>query len=98
MTPPGQDTDPSQVSRLVPSIRESVTPPGEDTNPSQVSPQQKLVLIFTAESTGASRVKYPAPGHNAVVRPEFEPLDHCAAHNELRDMTQNQTKQRQAYQ
>ena len=37
--------------------------PGQDTNPSQFSPQQKLVLIYTAELTGASRVKCLAQGH-----------------------------------
>ena len=49
-----------------------MTPPGQGTDPSQFSPQQKLVLIYTAESTGASRVKCLAQGHNAVVRPGFE--------------------------
>ena len=39
-----------------------MTPPGQDTNPSQVSSQQKLVLAYTAESTGASRVKCLAQG------------------------------------
>ena len=40
-----------------------MTPPGQDTNPSQVSPHQKLVLIYTAESIGAIRVKCLAQGH-----------------------------------
>ena len=38
-------------------------PPGPDTNPSQVSPQQKLVLVNTAESTGGSLVRCLAQGH-----------------------------------
>ena len=46
-----------------------MTPPGQDTNPSQVSPQQKLVLVYTAELTGASQVKCLAQEHNTVVRP-----------------------------
>ena len=54
MTPPGQDTNPLQVS---PQQMRVYEPPGQDTNPSQVSPQQKLVLICTDESTGARRVK-----------------------------------------
>ena len=49
-----------------------MTPPGQDTNPSQVSPQQKLVLICTAESTGVSRVKCLSQGHNTVLRPRFK--------------------------
>ena len=67
--PPGQDTNPSQVS---PQQMRVYYPPGQNTNPSQVSPQKKLVLISTAESTGACGVKYLAQGHNAVVRPGFE--------------------------
>ena len=60
------------------------------TNPSQVSSQQKLVLIYTAELTGASQVKYLAQRHNTVVKLGLElvtfrlrvkhakPLYHCA--------------------
>ena len=51
----------------------SVTSPGQDTNPSQASSQQKLVLFYTAESTGTSRVKCPTEGHDTIVRPRFEP-------------------------
>ena len=43
-----------------------MTPPGQDTNPSQVSPQQKLVRIYTAESTGTSTVKYLAQGDTSA--------------------------------
>ena len=40
-----------------------MTPPGQDHNPSQVSSQQKLVLIYTAELTGASQAKCLTQGH-----------------------------------
>ena len=36
---------------------ESVTPPAQDTNPLHVNLQQKLILIYTAELTGANQTK-----------------------------------------
>ena len=42
---------------IVLSGGQPMTPSGQDTNHSQVSLQQMLVLIYTAESPGASRVK-----------------------------------------
>ena len=68
-----------------------MTPPGQDTNTSQVNPQEKLVLIYTAESTGASRVKCLAQGQTTqwsgwvrthdlwVTSRARKPLDHSTA-------------------
>ena len=44
-----------------------MTRPGQDTNPSQL-----VVLIYTAESIGASRVKCLAQGYDTTVRSGFE--------------------------